>query len=129
MEASLMSSVQLGKLMPYYNNQERDALHVPVINARSWEPLKPGQHIVFVSDTSNPVLPVLVEAAKPGAPSDGIVDPFLTEPTNRNCSFWVLRSPGSLVKLIHMWSDEKIRPFYYVHEPEDDGCSGCYGDT
>lgn len=79
-------------------NRGRDAIHIAVICAAVFEPLSPGDRVLFSGDCA--VKCRFADAV-------GVVDPFL--PSTVDSGFvWVFMNPGSVQGLAHTWEHPSV---------------------
>jgi hypothetical protein len=85
---------QVGHLVE--GNEERDAIHVPVIPVIAGDYLNPGEHVGIMGSRRN------LTATRSADPV-GIIDPFLKQTVNRGQKCWLFVYPGTIVSLRHNW--------------------------
>lgn len=79
----------------------RDAVHVPIISAKAYQLLEPGQHVLLNEHG-------LVAACAIEHLSLGVVDPFITGQVQAGSSVWIFVRPGSISTLTHQWTHPKV---------------------
>lgn len=106
---------------------KRDAFHVPCVLVKCYQSLKPGQGIRFMGDTCCVVGDCDIYDA------DGVVDPFLKQPTKPGNMFWVFVNPDLVDKFAHTFDikgkptmDELANQKQIEEDDYDDECRGCY---
>jgi hypothetical protein len=87
----VMNPPEVGKLAP--ETAFRDAIHVAVAPVIASTILQPGEHVGYHNGKSDKTMPAI-----------GIVDPFLTEPVQKDEKFWLFLYPGSITSLRHVWT-------------------------
>lgn len=89
-----MNSTTLGNLVDA--TAQRDAIHIAVAPVTAAKRLRPGQHVGFVSEST--------EVVGVSWPTIGIVDPFLTKDVKKGERFMMLLYPQSITSLRHEWT-------------------------
>jgi len=81
----------------------RDAVHVAVLSVTAGNLLRPGQHVALDDDGST------ARSNGLGAPTVGIVDPFLDVPVLQpGEKFWLFVYPRTITGLQHVWTHPQI---------------------
>lgn len=75
------------------DNEKRDAIHLAVEPVIAAHPLRPGDHVGFISPGC---------AGMCGRPL-GIVDPFLSGNVKQGQRFWLIVYPRQITSLRHVW--------------------------
>ena len=89
--------LKVGKLIT--SEQDRDAIHVPILPVVASEDLSPGQHVGLSTQGK------AMQTAKP----IGVVDPFLTvDVVHKGEMFWLCLYPGSITSLRHEWTHPSL---------------------
>ena len=109
--------LEIGKIPEHMPEGYRDAAHVPVVVARSYSQLVPGQRVrLDLSGTE----------CTPWNDGDyhGVVDPFLEGPVPERSLVNVFVKPSLVESFRHMFDIDGV----YEQDPDDGwgGCRGCY---
>lgn len=91
-----MSEPKIGKLITEAD-AARDAIHIAVAPVVAMQPLKPGDHIGFISAGDTETVGLVSTPI-------GIVDPYLTKPVKPRQRFWMHLYPGTITSLRHNWT-------------------------
>lgn len=84
----------LGKILA--SPGQRDAIHIAVAPVTAAERLRPGQHVGFVTSST--------EVVGASGTHIGIVDPFLTEDVLPKQRFFMCLYPNTITSLRHEWT-------------------------